>query len=134
MFNQAKVVEDSSSSRYNKKTFILGNLRTARKALRGFWQMKIIDNFNSLLGDDLKASLPPKSKLKVAASCFSIYAYEALKTELSKIESLEFIFTVKLLCAKFFQEINRKIDLNRVKYDVVSSYGKLMEIVGVGAA
>ncbi len=55
--------------------------------------MKIIDNINSLLGDDLKAFIHPKAKLKIAASCFSIYAYEALKSELAKIESLEFIFT-----------------------------------------
>ena len=55
--------------------------------------MKIIDNINSLLGDDLKASIFPQAKLKIAASCFSIYAYEALKSELSKIESLDFIFT-----------------------------------------
>ena len=55
--------------------------------------MKILDNINVLLGDDLKASLGPKSKLKIAASCFSIYAYEALKSELMKIDSLEFIFT-----------------------------------------
>ncbi|HKK34063.1 MAG TPA: hypothetical protein VJ934_10960, partial [Desulfomicrobiaceae bacterium] len=55
--------------------------------------MKIIDNINSLLGDDLKASLPSKSRLKIAASCFSIYAYEALKSELAKVDSLEFIFT-----------------------------------------
>lgn len=55
--------------------------------------MKIIDNINTLLGDDLKASIRPKSRLKIAASCFSIYAYEALKSELAKIESLEFIFT-----------------------------------------
>lgn len=55
--------------------------------------MKIIDNINSLLGDDLKASVRPKAKLKIAASCFSIYAYEALKAELAKIESLAFIFT-----------------------------------------
>ena len=55
--------------------------------------MKIIDNINSLLGDDLKTSIQPKSRLKIAASCFSIYAYEALKSELAQIESLEFIFT-----------------------------------------
>ncbi len=55
--------------------------------------MKIIDNINSLLGDDLKASTHTKSRLKIAASCFSIYAYEALKSELSRIDSLEFIFT-----------------------------------------
>lgn len=61
--------------------------------------MKIIDNINSLLGDDLKASIQPKAKLKIAASCFSIYAYEALKSELEKIESLEFIFTAPTFVA-----------------------------------
>ncbi|OIO53660.1 MAG: helicase [Alphaproteobacteria bacterium CG_4_10_14_0_2_um_filter_63_37] len=55
--------------------------------------MKIIDNINTLLGDDLKASIKPKSRLKIAASCFSIYAYEALKKELEQVESLEFVFT-----------------------------------------
>lgn len=55
--------------------------------------MEIIDNINKLLGDDLKATIVTNSKVKIAASCFSIYAFEALKTELSQIESLEFIFT-----------------------------------------
>ena len=55
--------------------------------------MKILDNINSLLGDDLKSSLDKSSKIKIAASCFSIYAYEALKDEFSRIDSLEFIFT-----------------------------------------
>jgi hypothetical protein len=55
--------------------------------------MEIIDNINRLLGDDLKQALKPGSKLKIAASCFSIYAYEALKAELVKIDSLQFIFT-----------------------------------------
>lgn len=55
--------------------------------------MKIIDNSTLLLGDALKASLALGSKIKIAASSFSIYAYEALKTELDKIEDLEFIFT-----------------------------------------
>ena len=55
--------------------------------------MQLIDNINSLWGDDLKQSIAPGSKLKIAASCFSIYAYEALKNELEQIESIEFIFT-----------------------------------------
>lgn len=55
--------------------------------------MKILDNINALWGDDLKQTLKPGAKLKIAASCFSIYAYEALKKELGKIDSLEFIFT-----------------------------------------
>ena len=38
----------------------------------------------------------------------------------------------KIKCArKFFDEVNRKINPKNVKYDVVNSYEKLMEIVGV---
>ena len=55
--------------------------------------MQIIDNVNSLLGEDLRSELKSGSKLKIAASCFSIYAFEALKQELESIESLQFVFT-----------------------------------------
>ena len=55
--------------------------------------MKVINNTTELFGDDLKQSLDSGARLKIAASCFSIYAFEALKDELDKIESLEFIFT-----------------------------------------
>jgi hypothetical protein len=55
--------------------------------------MEIFDNITRLLGDDLKRSITPGAKLKIAASCFSIYAFEALKMELTQIDSLEFIFT-----------------------------------------
>jgi hypothetical protein len=39
--------------------------------------MKLIDNINQLLGDSLKARLKPDAKLQIAASCFSICAYDA---------------------------------------------------------
>src|SRR2546422_7659843 len=55
--------------------------------------IELIDNINQLLGDSLKRSIRPGMKLKIAASCFSIYAFEALKAELEAIESFEFIFT-----------------------------------------
>lgn len=55
--------------------------------------MEMIDNINRLLGDDLKATVTPGARLKIAASCFSIYAFEALKKELTGVESLQFIFT-----------------------------------------
>ena len=51
-----------------------------------------IDNVNKLLGEELKKDLDKNSKLKIIASSFSIYAFEALKKELGKIDSLEFIF------------------------------------------
>lgn len=55
--------------------------------------MQIIDNNSHLWGDDLKQSLSRGARVKIAASCFSIYAFEALKSELSRVESLQFIFT-----------------------------------------
>ena len=55
--------------------------------------MRIIDNINELLGDDLKAAIKPDSKIRIAASTFSIFAFEALKQELESIHELEFIFT-----------------------------------------
>lgn len=55
--------------------------------------MKIIDNVSSLLGDDIKETLGKGNRLKIAASCFSIYAFEALKAELRQIKSLQFVFT-----------------------------------------
>jgi len=35
--------------------------------------MRLNDNINSLLGEYLKDTLKPASKLKIAASCFSIF-------------------------------------------------------------
>ena len=55
--------------------------------------MKIIDNLNELLGDDLKADISAGSKVRIAASTFSIFAFEALRKELEKVSELEFIFT-----------------------------------------
>jgi len=55
--------------------------------------MEVIDNINNLLGDSFKQTITAGSKLKIAASCFSIYAFEALKNELENIEKLEFMFT-----------------------------------------
>lgn len=55
--------------------------------------MEVIDNVSRLLGDSLKRTIGADSKLRIAASCFSIYAFEALKSELEKIDSLQFIFT-----------------------------------------
>ncbi|MBI4968148.1 MAG: DEAD/DEAH box helicase family protein [Rhodospirillales bacterium] len=55
--------------------------------------MMIIDNINHRLATDLKQTIRAGARLKIAAATFSIYAYEALKKELEKIHSLEFIFT-----------------------------------------
>ena len=56
-------------------------------------QVKLIDNKESRLVDDLKAEISKKSKLAIAAAYFSIYAYNDLKKQLDSIDELRFIFT-----------------------------------------
>lgn len=55
--------------------------------------MRIVDNTTTLLGDDMKRELAGASKCRIAAACFSIYAFDALKAELGRLKEFEFIFT-----------------------------------------
>ncbi len=41
--------------------------------------MEIIDNVHKTLRDDLRVTLRFGSKVAIAASCFSIYAFQELK-------------------------------------------------------
>ncbi|MDH4188177.1 MAG: SNF2-related protein, partial [Nitrospira sp.] len=93
--------------------------------------MEIIDNINRLLGDDLKQTLKPGARLKVAASCFSMYAFEALKAELERIDELHFIFTAPAFVA---DEVTDKIRRERREFHIPrldrerSLYGSEFEI------
>lgn len=55
--------------------------------------MEIINNISKTLRDDLSQQLKAGSKLSIAASCFSIYAFQELKDALKEIKELRFIFT-----------------------------------------
>ena len=55
--------------------------------------MEIINNIDNLLGENLKLEVRKGSNVSIAASCFSIYAYEALIKELNQVEEVRFIFT-----------------------------------------
>ena len=70
--------------------------------------MKLIDNVNILLGDDLKEAIGKGSKLSIAASTFSIYAFEALKKELGKVDELRFIFSTPTFIEEKFQKESRR--------------------------
>ncbi len=48
--------------------------------------MKLIDNVNTLLKDDVAQVLKKGSKVAIAAAYFSIYAYDELKTQLEQID------------------------------------------------
>ena len=93
--------------------------------------MELIDNINCLLGDDLKQRLKPGTRLKIAASCFSMYAFEALKEELEKIEELNFIFISPTFVAN---DVTDKICKERREFHIAkvererSLYGSEFEI------
>jgi hypothetical protein len=93
--------------------------------------MELIDNINRLLGDDLKKTLKPQARLKIAASCFSMYAFEALKAELEKIDELSFIFTSPTFVA---DEVTDKVQKQRREFHIPKSdrerslYGSEFEI------
>jgi superfamily II DNA or RNA helicase len=93
--------------------------------------MELLDNVSRLLGDDLKRTLKPGDRLKIAASCFSMYAYEALKEELESIEELQFIFTAPTFVA---DEVSDKISKERREFHIPkldrerSLYGSEFEI------
>ena len=55
--------------------------------------MELINNVGKTLRDDLMQQLQPGSRLSIAASCFSIYAFQELKEALKDIKELRFIFT-----------------------------------------
>ena len=55
--------------------------------------MKVIDNKFEKLGDDLKNTIKPNSKIQICASIFSMYGFESLKKELSKIDNLKNSFS-----------------------------------------
>ena len=58
-----------------------------------------------------------------------IYFVAETKGSISSME-LRPIEQTKIECArKFFEELNRKLDPEHIKYDLVTSYGELMEIV-----
>ena len=61
-----------------------------------------------------------------------IYFVAETKGSMSSME-MRAIETTKIECArKFFEEINQRVERDKVKYDVVTDFGKLMEIVGRG--
>lgn len=62
--------------------------------------MQIIDNINVLLGDELKKDIKRGQRLRIAASSFSIFAFEALRKELQLIDQLQFLFTEQTFTAE----------------------------------
>lgn len=89
--------------------------------------MKIIDNVSKTLKDDLSDEIKDGSKLSIAAACFSIYAFQELKKQLTSIEELRFIFTSPTFVAEKTKKEKREFYIPRLNRER-SLYGTEFEI------
>lgn len=54
---------------------------------------KFIDNKNNKMIDEIREYTKENSKISMISSSFTLFAFEELKKELSKIDEFKFIFT-----------------------------------------
>ena len=91
--------------------------------------MKILDNINQTLKDDLTATIKKNSRVAIAASYFSIFAFQELKDQLSEISELRFIFTSPTFLTEkakkerrefFIPQLEREKSLYGTEYEINS--------------
>ena len=89
--------------------------------------MEFIDNVNKTLKDDMALILRSGSKVAIAASCFSIYAFQELKEQLLDISELRFIFTSPSFITEkadkqkrefYIPRLNRERDLYGSEFEI----------------
>lgn len=73
------------------------------------------DNITHTVADDLKVQLGKGGKVSVAAACFSIYAFEALKSELEGIDEFRFIFTSPAFTKEFSTKQKREFFIPKLQ-------------------
>ena len=89
--------------------------------------MEIINNSTNTLKDDLSVEIKKGSKLSIAAACFSIYAFQELKTELSSIDELRFIFSSPTFITEKVKKEKREFYIPRLNRER-SLYGTEFEV------
>jgi len=89
--------------------------------------MKLIDNVNQTLRDDLSNEIKPGSKVSIAAASFSIYAYQELKKELEQCDEFRFIFTAPTFVTEKAKKEKREFYIPRMNREQ-NLYGTEFEI------
>lgn len=89
--------------------------------------MELINNTTKILKDDLNEEIKEGSKLSIASACFSIYAFQELKKQLSKIDELRFIFTSPTFTTEKVPKEKREFYIPRLNREK-SLYGTEFEI------
>ena len=89
--------------------------------------METFNNITKVVRDDLEKRIKYGSKVFIAAACFSIYAYQALKNELEKCDEFRFIFTSPTFVAEKTQKERREFYIPRLNREK-SLYGTEFEL------
>lgn len=89
--------------------------------------MELINNTTKTLKDDLSVEIKQGSKVSIAAACFSIYAFQELKEQLSQIEQLRFIFTSPTFVTEKAKKERREFYIPRLTRER-SLYGTEFEV------
>ena len=89
--------------------------------------MKIFDNISEIVRDDMADTIKKGSKVSVAASCFSMYAYKELKKQLEGVENFRFIFTSPTFTTEKASKEKREFYIPRLNRES-SLYGTEFEI------
>ena len=89
--------------------------------------MEIFDNVTRIVRDDLTETIKPHSRVSIAAACFSIYAYQELKKQLSSVDECRFIFTSPTFVAEKTAKEKREFYIPRLNRER-SLYGTEFEV------
>lgn len=89
--------------------------------------MELINNVKKTLRDDLMQQIKAGSRLSIAASCFSIYAFQELKAALKDIKELRFIFTSPTFTAEKTPKQQREFYIPRLDRER-TLYGSEFEV------
>ena len=89
--------------------------------------METFNNTTKVVRDDLAKKIKSGSKLSIAAACFTIYTYQALKEELESCDELRFIFTSPTFVAEKTPKERREFYIPRLQREK-SLYGTEFEV------
>ena len=89
--------------------------------------MDTFNNTTKVVKDDLTKKIQSGSKVSIAAACFSIYAYQALKDELESCDEFRFIFTSPTFVAEKTPKERREFYIPRLNREK-SLYGTEFEV------
>lgn len=89
--------------------------------------VKVFDNINDIVRDDMISTISNGSKISIAAACFSIYAYKELKDQLEQIDECRFIFTAPTFIKEKTEKQKREFYIPRLNRET-SLYGTEFEL------